>query len=337
MADSKSLLYEPAPAGLPHAREAISKLHGVGADRIFVTASTSESYSYLFKLLADPGDEVLVPRPSYPLFEFLATLESLVVRQYSLVYHEGWFIDFGSLRAAITPRTRAVVLVNPNNPTGSFLKREELPRLVELCARHRLTIISDEVFSDYRFDDDPSVVPTLSGIAGVPVFALSGLSKVLGLPQMKLGWMVLGGPEEERAAAFDRLELIADTYLSAGTPIQHAMPSLLRLREPFQRQLRTRLGTNLDLLRKQTAPSSCKVLRVEGGWYATIAVPRTRSEEEWTVELLDRDNVLVQPGFFFDFESESFLIVSLLTRESVFAEGIHRLISSISRQGFSNG
>jgi aspartate/methionine/tyrosine aminotransferase len=304
-------------------------LYEVDSDRIFITSSTSESYSYLFKLLADPGDEVLVPRPSYPLFEFLATLESLVVRQYSLVYHEGWFIDFESLRASITPRTRVIVLVNPNNPTGSFLKRDELPRLVELCARHQLAILSDEVFSDYRFGDDPSLVPTLSGIADVPVFALSGFSKLLGLPQMKLGWMVLGGPAELRAAAFERLELISDTYLSTGTPIQQAAPRLLKLRDPFQRQLSGRLRANLELLRKRTAGTSCDVLRIEGGWYATVAVPRTHSEEEWTLELLERDGVLVQPGYFFDFEAEAFLVISLLTRETVFAEGIERLVARI--------
>jgi len=325
------------PAGLPHAREAIADLHGVEAERIFITTSTSESYSYLFKLLADPGDEVLVPRPSYPLFEFLATLESLVVRQYSLVYHEGWFIDFEALRAAITPRTRAIVLVNPNNPTGSFLKKDELPQLIELCALHQLAIISDEVFSDYRFGYNPSLVPTLSGVAEVPVFALSGFSKVLGLPQMKLGWMIVGGPEEQKHVAFERLELIADTYLSVATPIQHAAPRLLSLREAFQQQIRERLRRNLDLLRSRAEQSSCCVLRVEGGWYATLSVPRTGSEEDWTLELLDRDGILVQPGFFFDFESEAFLIVSLLTREAVFAKGIETLIARISVQGLSKG
>jgi aspartate/methionine/tyrosine aminotransferase len=322
---------------LPQAREAIASLQGVDPDRVFITSSTSESYSYLFKLLADPGDEVLVPRPSYPLFEFLAALESLVVRQYSLVYHEGWFIDFESLRAAITPRTRVIVLVNPNNPTGSFVKRDELAPLVELCARHQLAILSDEVFADYCFADDPSLARSLGGLADVPVFALSGFSKVLGLPQMKLGWMVLGGPADVRAAAFERLELIADTYLSTSTPIQQGAPRLLKLRERFQRQLKTRLQRNLELLRNQTARTACNVLHVEGGWYATIAVPRTLSEEEWTLRLLDRDGVLLQPGYFFDFEAEAFLVASLLTREAVFAEGIQKLVARLSGQGFLSG
>jgi aspartate/methionine/tyrosine aminotransferase len=329
LSDQRSLLYEPSPAGLAQTRAAIAQAHGVEPNRIFVTASTSESYAYLFKILGDPGDEVLVPRPSYPLFEFLATLESLEVRQYPLVYHEGWYIDFKSLASSVTPKTRAIVLVNPNNPTGSFLKREELARLIDLCSRRDLAIISDEVFSDYRFGTETSLVPTLAGVAEVPVFALSGFSKLLGLPQMKLGWMVLG--EHRFEESFERLELVADTFLSVGTPIQHAAPRLLAMRPKLQESIRGRLRRNLDVLRTSAAGSHCSVLDVEGGWYATLAVPRTRTEEEWVLALLEQDDVLVQPGFFFDFDAEAFLVLSLLTEESEFREGVDRLLARTAR------
>jgi alanine-synthesizing transaminase len=332
LADERSLVYEPAPAGLAEPRAAVSEYYrargaDVPAGRILLAASTSEAYAYLFKLLCDPGDEVLAPRPSYPLFEFLARLEAVRVIQYRLAYHGRWEIDLDFLEAAVTARTRAVVVVNPNNPTGSFLKRAELARLAKLG----LPLISDEVFSDYALAEDAERVSTLAGIAGAPAFSLSGLSKIAGLPQMKLGWIAVAGPLEWRARALERLELIADTYLSVSTPIQHAAARLLAAGARVAEQISARTRGNLGWLRTAVSGSSADALEVEGGWYAILRVPRTRTEEEWTLELLDRDGVLVQPGFFYDFEGEAFLVVSLLTPEPVFREGIGRVLRECAR------
>jgi alanine-synthesizing transaminase len=335
LADPRSLVYEPLPAGLRKARETAAAYYaarGLAVDprRILITTSTSESYGYLFKLLADPGDEILAPRPSYPLFEFLAGLESVSIAQYPLVYDGRWSIDFHALEAAAGPRTRAIVVVNPNNPTGSFLKRAELERLVEIAARRNLAMISDEVFADFAFGADEQRVETLAGVEGALAFSLSGLSKIAGLPQMKLGWIVASGPEELRRQALERLELIADTYLSAGTPVQHAFAQLLEAGSEMREAIRRRVRENLEMLCSAITPDSpCRALEVEGGWYATIRAPRTHSEEEWTLRLLEEDNVLVQPGFFFDFESEAYLVLSLLAQPEVFREGTRRLLARI--------
>ncbi len=335
LADPRSLLYEPAPAGAPGAREAVAAWYrgrgiDVDAGRILLTASTSEGYAYLFKLLADPGDEVLVPRPSYPLFEFLAAMESVRVAHYPLVYHGRWSVDLDALERAIKPRTRAVVVVNPNNPTGSFVKLDELARLVETCRERGVALVSDEVFAGYPLREDPRRAATLAGVEDAPAFAMSGLSKVAGLPQMKLGWIVAAGPAEFRRAALERLELIADTYLSVGTPVQHAAAALLAAGAEVERQIARRTGENLARLRAAAAEHpACRVLDVEGGWYATLQVPRTRSEEEWALALVDA-GVLAQPGFFFDFDAEAFLIVSLLTKPEIFAEGAARIFGVIA-------
>jgi len=327
LADPAALTYEPAPAGLPAAREAVASYYAtrgerVSPDRVVLTASTSEAYSLAFKILADPGDEVLVPRPSYPLFDYLARLESLTVRQYPLHYHDGWWIDFPVLESAIGPRTRAVVVVNPNNPTGSFLKREESNRLLDLAERHSLAIISDEVFADYAFAVDENRVESLADARRGLVFCLSGLSKIIGLPQLKLGWIVVSGAEHLQRQALARLELIADTYLSVGAPVQHAAARLLRLREQLQAQLIRRLRGNLEQLQQ----SSAHTLAVEGGWYAIIRPPALRTEEQWALSLLQDDDVLVQPGYFYDFETEPFLVLSLLPPPASFREGLARLL-----------
>jgi len=329
LADPRSLRYEPVPAGMPVAREAIADYYGqIDASRIIVTASTSEAYGFIFKLLADPGDEVLAPRPSYPLFEFLSALESVRVVNYPLRYHGSWSVDFEALAGRITARTRAIVLVNPNNPTGSFLKQAELARLVEICRGRDIALVSDEVFSDYGIAEDRERVASLIGVEEMLTFSLSGLSKIAGLPQLKLGWIVTSGPSELRREAFDRLELIADTYLSVGTPVQWAAPSLLASRGYIQSQIMERVRGNLAFLRDQIGPASpWRVLTVEGGWYTIIQAPRIRSEEDWVLSLLAEDQVLVQPGFFFDFETEAFLVASLLTPASIFREGIRRILS----------
>lgn len=327
--DSRALVYEPSPAGLPEARIAVSEYYRArGADvdpsRIFLTASTSESYAWLFKLLADPGDTILVPRPSYPLFEYLASLESVHVAHYRLTYHGQWSVDLGR----IPERASAVVVVNPNNPTGSFLKTDELGDLAGLCAERDIAIVSDEVFADYAFGPDPRRVQTLVEESGALTFCLSGLSKVAGLPQMKLGWIATGGPPKLREAAAQRLELIADTYLSVSTPVQIALPRLLSA--GIHDQIADRTAANLDFLRSSVPPGSpCELLKTEGGWNAVLRVPRTRTEEEWCLDLLRRAHVLVQPGFFYDFENEAFLVLSLLTEPEVFREGIARMLSEI--------
>lgn len=319
LTDPRALRYDPEPRGLLSAREAIASYYGsVPSSRILLTASTSEAYSYLFKLLCDPDDEILSPRPSYPLFEFLGGLESVRLVQYPLRYDGAWHIDFEALERAITPRTRAIVVVNPNNPTGSFLKREEWSRL----QTYGIPILSDEVFSDYAFAPDDSRMQALTNATEVLTFSMSGLSKIAALPQMKLGWIVASGPGHE--AALERLELIADTYLSVATPVQLALPRLLQLSIEVRAQILDRTRANLALLRQSTVP-----LHVEGGWYATLQVPRTRSEEEWAIALLERRDVLVQPGFYFDFESEAFLVLSLLTPPDIFAEGLRRVLEEI--------
>jgi alanine-synthesizing transaminase len=317
----EALRYQPSPRGLLSAREAVAAYYaergrGVSPDRILLTASTSEAYAYLFKLLADPGDEVLTPRPSYPLFEYLASLESVRGRQYPLRYDGVWHVDFVELERAVSARTRAMVVVNPNNPTGSFLKAEEWDRLQELG----IAILSDEVFSDYGFE----TASRMRGEDRALTFTMSGLSKIAGLPQMKLGWIAVSGPGADEA--MERLELIADTYLSVATPVQVALPELLALSGEVRTQIRTRTRANLDTLRSSVAGSPVNVLNVEAGWSAILQVPRIRSEQEWALRLLGEHGVLVQPGYFFDFESEAFLVVSLLTPCDVFEEGIRRII-----------
>jgi aspartate/methionine/tyrosine aminotransferase len=319
--DPRVLFYHPAPAGMDEARTAVAEYyarrgHTVAIDRILLTASTSEGYAYLFKLLADPGDDVLVPRPSYPLFEFLATMENVGVRQYPLRYHGEWSIDFDALRGLIGPRTRAIVLVNPNNPTGSFVSPAEAEQLSSLG----LPLISDEVFADYGFEGR---FETLLDARAPLVFSMSGLSKAAGLPQMKLGWIVVGG--ERRCEAMERLEWIADTYLSVATPVQCAAARLLEAGESVQRQIRERTAANLCWSRETLRGSSANVLDVQGGWYIVLKVPQVRTEEEWLLELLEKQNVLVQPGFFYDFEQEAYLVLSLLTPSAIFREGVGRL------------
>jgi alanine-synthesizing transaminase len=334
LADPRALRYEPSPAGIAAARAAVSEYYStalhrsVAPERILLTASTSEAYAFVFKLLAGAGDEVLVPRPSYPLFEFLAALDSLRVIQYPLVYDGRWTIDFDALARSITGRSRAIVLVNPNNPTGSFLKQSELAPLVALCRAHGLALISDEVFADYVIDPPAPVVRSLAEVDEVLTFCLSGLSKVAALPQVKLGWIATGGPSGLRQKAFEHLELIADTYLSVATPVQWAAPRLLSLRGDLQAQILARIHANRSFLAGQIGPASpWRLLPAEGGWYAILEAPRIYPEEEWVLKLLAEDQVLVQPGFFFDFDREAFLVLSLLTHEAGFREGIQRMLA----------
>jgi aspartate/methionine/tyrosine aminotransferase len=334
LSDPRSLRYEPDPAGMREARESIAAYYDsrgatVDAGEIVLTASTSEAYALLLKLLADPGDEILVPRPSYPLFSYLAALESARTVQYPLLYEDRWFIDLEALATAITKRTKAIFVVNPNNPTGSLLKHRELDALLDVCASRNLALVSDEVFSDYALAEDPECVRSLVAIEAAPsIFCLSGLSKIVGLPQMKLGWIVLGG--SAKSDALERLELIADTYLSVGTPVQLAAGRLLETRSSVGTQILSRVRENLEELEEKlrTEPA-CRLLALDGGWYATVQVPSTRSDEEWAETLLAEKDVLVQPGYFFDFERGAFLILSLLTPRAIFGEGLRRIFDHL--------
>jgi aspartate/methionine/tyrosine aminotransferase len=320
--DSSILWYEPTPRGLTSAREAVSAYysvrgHDVSPDRILLTASTSEAYSYLFKLFANPGDTILVPRPSYPLFEHLAAMESITAAQYPVRYDNGWYIATDEIPAG----AKLLTLVNPNNPTGAFVKPSELGKLVALG----LPIVSDEVFSDYGHGLVRDRITTLVGFKDFLSFSLSGLSKVAGLPQMKLGWIVVNGPAEARREAMEKLEWIADTYLSVGAPVQCAAPKLLAFANHFQSLIRARTAANLKFARQLLVGTSADVLETEGGWYIVLRMPRVRSEEEYALDLLERSDVLVQPGYFYDFESEAFLVLSLLTEEVAFHEGMARI------------
>lgn len=340
LAQPAALRYEPNPRGLLIARQAVAEYYQqrgekVDPDHIHLTVSTSEAYMFLFKLLTDNGQNVLVPQPSYPLFEFLAGFEGVELAPYRLVYHEEkeeWRIDFDSVTATINSQTRAIMLVNPNNPTGSFVKRDELAELNRLCVEHKLALIVDEVFSDYAFDADSARMTTLVGNSEVPTFILSGLSKILGLPQMKLGWIMVNGPDDLRHQAQEYLDLLADTYLSVSTPIQHAAPQWLKLQPLLQNQIKDRTKANLEFLQTQFAHHpNYHLLRTEGGWYAVIALPFLQREERFVLFTLDRDNVFVHPGYFFDFPHEGFLVVSLLPPPEIFREGAARLWERIHR------
>ena len=332
LARPASLVYEPAAFGIPPAREAVARelsAHGptMDASRVVLTASTSEAYAFLFKLLCDPGDEVLVPVPSYPLFEHLARLESVRAVPYRLAYDGAWHVDLGSARDAVTAKTRAIVTVSPNNPTGSYLKRAELAALADLG----LPIVSDEVFAVYPLKDDGTRARSALEAEGAPlVFALGGLSKLAALPQMKLAWMAVGGAEARVAEAMGRLEVIADAFLSLATPVQHAVSALLESRHAAENAIRERTRANLAFVRSVVPGSPVSLLDVEGGWYATLRVPRTRSELEWAVALVEEDGVHVHPGHFFDFEEEAYLVVSLLTPEATFQDAVRRVVSRVT-------
>jgi len=330
------LTYEPTARGLLAAREAIAEWHhgqGVSAspDGLVLTGSTSEAYGWLFKLLCDPGDNVLTPRPSYPLFECLAELEGVEVRQYSLVEEWRWGIDIGAMESCVNERTRAIVVVNPNNPTGIYLKRDEWLRLQEFAAVRGLAIISDEVFFDYYWSADSRRISSLQGPHLALTFTLSGLSKVAGLPQMKLGWIHAAGPDELRREALERLEWIADAYLPVSAPVQHAAARWLELTPFIQSGIRIRTRTNLGSLVQAIPPESgWRVLPSEGGWCAILEAPRFQSEDEWILSALQLHSVQLQPGYFYDFNREAFLVASLLVDPETLESALRRLPALLS-------
>lgn len=332
LADPAALKYNPDARGLCAAREAIASRTGrISADHLVLTASTSEAYSFLFKLLCDPDDQVLVPRPSYPLFEFLGRFESVDVVQYPLFYDHGWHIDMSELRARITPRTRAVLVVNPNNPTGHYLRPAEYAELARICSNSGAALISDEVFSAYQIGPRPDLLTSIAGSSDVLTFALDGLSKAAALPQLKLAWIAVSGPASLRDEALARLELIADTFLSVNTPVQLAVPKIFDAAAPMQALIRSRIRENLTTLRETASTTGLfRVLEVDGGWSAVLDVSRALPEEEWVERLLHEQSVLVQPGYFYDFSREGYLILSLLTPPEALSEGARRL-SALAR------
>ena len=329
-----ALRYSPEPRGLRSAREAVSSYYSsrgdnVDPDHLILTTSTSEAYTFVFRLLCDPGDEVLVPTPSYPLFEFLADLQDVRLVRYPLFYDHGWHVDMHALRSAVTNRTRAIMAVHPNNPTGSYVHADETADLNQFAAASDLALVIDEVFLD--FSHTTGAHPSFATNNAALTFTLSGLSKISGLPQMKFAWIAVSGPDSLAKAALDRLELIADTYLSMNAPTQLAAPALFEQRHSFQRQLMSRIHANLGELDSQLSRQSlCTRLVIEGGWYATLRVPATRPDEQLAIELLHSRNVLVHPGHFYDFPVDGYLILSLITPEPTFREGIARTLSFLS-------
>jgi alanine-synthesizing transaminase len=340
LADARALTYSPESKGLPETRAAVaeyyrgrtgltgSDLPGKGAkidpERIVLLSGTSEGYSHILRLLCEPGDEILVPAPSYPLFEFLADLNDVRLATYPLLYDHGWHLDLHTLGEAMTPRARAVMVVHPNNPTGSFLKPGEAAGLAEICAARGAAIVADEVFLDFPRE---GLHGSFAFGTAALTFTLSGLSKICALPQMKLAWIVVGGPEELARAAAERLEVIADTYLSPGTPVQLAASKLLALRTEMQAQVRRRVVANLAFLDAELCGTASPFTRLEceGGWYAVLRVPSTGSDEALAAELLERCSVLAHPGKFFNFSQDGFLVLSLITPENDFQEGCRRL------------
>jgi alanine-synthesizing transaminase len=332
-ADAAASPYQPAPFGLPGARAAVVADYarrGVGLDvnQVVLTASSSESYALLFKLLGDPGQCVLCPEPSYPLFEYLARLESLNPRPYRLRFDGLWHIDFDSLDLA---DAAAIILVSPNNPTGSFVSGDDFDRLAGLAAEQGRALIVDEVFADFPLSPAAGAVTAVAGRpAPALVFSLGGLSKSCGLPHLKLGWMAASGPVALVRGALARLELIADTYLSVGTPVQMALPGLLQAGAAIRRQILERVQRNRRVLAQAMgAHSPCTLLPAEAGWCAILRVPEIMSDEAWASALLEQDGVLVQPGYFFDLTMGATLVLSLIVQEQVFAEGVDRLLARV--------
>ena len=330
------LSYRPHPLGSEQARHEIVNVYresGVRLiiDQIALTASSSEGYALLFKLLCDPGDEILIPVPSYPLFEYLAALECVRTVPYRLIYDGSWSIDCTDLRQRLSPRSRAIVVVNPNNPTGSFLNSAECELVLMLARDRRIPVISDEVFMDYRFPEQADSAPTLAGQDSTLAFCLNGLSKMAAMPQMKLGWIAIGGPAKEREAARTRLELLLDTYLSVSTPVQAVLRELLTIGAENRRILKSRIAGNLSNLRKLLVHQPVHALHAQGGWSIILRLPNTQSEEAWTTRLLDDEGTVVQPGYFFDMSSEPYIVLSLITPEEIFAEGISRIVGLANR------
>lgn len=341
LARAETLVYEPTPRGLAVAREAIAQYYrewgtAVSPERILLTSGTSEAYGLLFKLLADPGDEILIPRPGYPLISHLASFEGVACHSYPLRYdaEKGWQVNVELLTALVTERTRAVVVVNPNNPTGNRIKEAELAAIDALCRRHRMALIVDEVFSDFAGRSTADPVRTVLDRTSTLTFVLNGFSKILGLPQMKLGWIVSGGDAELAASAQTHLETIMDFYLSVSTPVQVAAPAMLAQRSEIQDQILDRLELNERCLRPQVeATANIRLLPREAGWYCVLSIDDPVADDSRALTLLEMDNILVHPGVFYDFHREGFVVLSLLVEPTRFHTGVERLIRRYGNGG----
>ena len=340
LGNRRGLTYSPQPFGVMEARRAVADDYArrgltVGPEHIVLTVSSSDAYSLLFRVLCDPGDQVLAPRPSYPLFEHLGRLDAVTIIPYDLEYHGAWSIDVASVERALSDRTRVLLVVTPNNPTGSYVKSHELDRLAAICAAREVALIADEVFADYE------LVPGASRSSGrvlarrdVLTFSLGGLSKSVGLPQVKLGWIGVGGPTTAVERSLARLEFACDTYLSVSTPVQLAAPELLERGASLRRQIQARVTANYNhLAARGAAIPTCEVLNAEGGWYAIVRVPSLCPEEELVLNLLADADVLTHPGYFFDFAHESHLVVSLLVSEARFREGVSHMFRYLESSG----
>ena len=333
LSDPRALRYQPEPRGLPSAREAVCAYYRakdirVDPANIFLTAGTSEAYSLIFKLLCNAGESALVPKPSYPLFDYLAQVNDVDLRDYPLRYYDsGWRLDIDDESAK---GARAIVIVNPHNPTGAFLKKQEHREIARTAQENGLALIVDEVFLDYPLAEDDRRFGSTAGDAEALTFTLNGLSKMAGLPQMKLGWIVVGGAPRPAAEAMERLEILCDTFLSVNSPAQAALPALLKAGGRVRSQILQRVKSNYETLRKTALDTPCSALRVEGGWYAVVRVPQTKSDEEWAIRLLDQAGVHVYPGYFFDFAEHQYLIVSLLPDERTFAPSVRSMIATIT-------
>ena len=330
LSNPAALSYEPNPRGLESARRAVAGYYANRGDSvavadIFLTTSTSEAYTFIFRTLCDAGDELLIPSPSYPLFDFLADIQDVNLTRYPLIYDHGWQIDFHALEQAINPRTRGIIVVHPNNPTGHFLKKGEIEKLNAICSARGLAIIADEVFLDFSLGE--AQPQSLAANSGALTFTMSGLSKISGLPQMKAAWLIVNGPANLKAESLARLEVIADTFLSMNAPVQLAMPVLLAQGRAFQQQVRVRSEANLkELDRQLTGQNACARLDLEGGWYAVLQLPAICCDEELALAILNEQGVFVHPGHYYGFASERFLVLSLLTKETDFSLGLSAIM-----------
>lgn len=336
LSSPENLKYHPDAKGLAIVRSAVAGLYrlqgiDIDPDHIFLTASTSEAYSCIFRLLADPDDAVLFPTPSYPLFQFLGEINDVGLEFYPLVYADGWQIDMSGLIEKLSPRVKAIVLVNPNNPTGNYVSPAEFQHLNKICASRNIALISDEVFFDFHHTDIQYM--SLAGNRETLSFTLGGVSKMLGLPQMKLSWIIVNGPDQLAAEARQRLEIILDTFLSVNIPVQNAFPVWLQFKDDIQGQINRRIRENFSWLKNETARlKGSRLLKAQGGWYAVLEVSDTKTEEEWVIKLLSKYQVFVHPGFFYDLDGGTFLVVSLLPPPDVFKEGMLRLLSRVEQQ-----
>ena len=335
---SENLLYEPNPYGLLRTREAVCRYYerkglSLSGDQIFLTASTSEAYAFIFRILFDPQDSLLVLRPTYPILDYLASIHDVTLQSCPLVYKDGWKIDFKALERSVDKKTKALLLVHPNNPTGHYVREPEKKAVLEFCRSHSLALIVDEVFYDYDWGRGSEKPESFSKTNEVPTFVVSGISKVLGLPQMKLSWTVINGPKDIVKESVRRFEVIADTFLSVSTPIQNALPIWFECMEKIQKEIRARILRNRSFLEAElTNRKKCRLLQAEGGWYSVLELAPPLKDEALAVLLLREDFVLTHPGYLFDFPEDSFLILSLLPRPEIFEEGIKRLLAR--RYGF---